>query len=368
MPGKSESCLLFLASMRTLPFSDEAVNEALAVIRGGGVIAHATETCYGFACDLSNPQAVQKLFTIKQRPLHQPVSGLFASVEDAKQFVVWNDKAEELAQQYLPGPLTMILPMNVEAPRMLYPSLLPHPLTPSPDGGRGTSFNDDREYKRKKPVNRKVLYHAREMRKEPTEAEKVLWDALRFDQLDTRFRRQHPIEGMILDFYCHDAHLAVEVDGTVHNNPEQRERDDDRTQELLYGHDIHVMRFSNDEVMNHLQDVMKKIKEALPSPAGGRDRGMGEETARTLGVRVSPHPHAHSLVSLFGSPLSTTSSNVHGQPNPYSAEEIEKQFANADMKPDLILDSGTLPPTPPSTVIDLANEGGALRTGSLKIS
>ena len=85
-----------------------------------------------------------------------------------------------------------------------------------------------------------------------------------------------------------------------------------------------------------------------------------------MGVRVSPHPVARALAEGFGTPLSTTSANVHGQPNPYSAEDIRAQFTEGPM-PDLVLDSGTLPTTPPSTVIDLTGDAGTLRTGSLRI-
>ena len=51
--------------MRTLPFTTESLLEAVSLIKSGAVIAHATETCYGFACDLSNVDAVKKLFAIK---------------------------------------------------------------------------------------------------------------------------------------------------------------------------------------------------------------------------------------------------------------------------------------------------------------
>lgn len=175
------------------------INEAVATLREGGVVAHATETCYGFACDLSSPDAVTRLFAIKKRSTSQPVSGLFTSVEHAKEFVEWNAGAQELEHE-LPGPLTMILALRSNAP---------YTLLPMPDGGK------------------------------------------------------------------------------------------------------------------------------------------------TLGVRVSPHNVALSLVQTFGKPISTTSANLHGQSNPYSAEDIVAQFAEESLQPDLILDSGELPKTPPSRVIDL---------------
>ena len=98
-----------LLSMQILPDSEESLKKAFEVLEQGGVIAHATETCYGLACDMTNPNAVAKLFAIKQRAEDQPVSALFASIDDAKKYVEWNAEAQKLADKHLPGPLTMIL-------------------------------------------------------------------------------------------------------------------------------------------------------------------------------------------------------------------------------------------------------------------
>lgn len=188
--------------MQILPPSPQTIAAALSILREGGVVAHATETCYGLACDLTNPDAVWKLFAIKQRPDDQPVSALFPSVEAAKEWVKWSDEAQKLADEFLPGPVTIILP--IKTGRKLFP---------------------------------------------------------------------------------------------------------------------------------------------CPNPG------------LSLGVRVSPYPVARELVEGFDTPISTTSANVHGQPNPYSAEEILRQFSKEKHQPDLIIDSGTLPPNPPSKIIDLTKEG-----------
>lgn len=205
--------LLYSIHMKIVSYSPEALREAIEIINAGGTVAHATETCYGFACDLTNPAAVTKLFAIKQRPRTQPVSALFPSVSDAKKWVEWNNAADELAKKHLPGPLTIILPLKENIP-----------LYPTPDGGS------------------------------------------------------------------------------------------------------------------------------------------------SLGVRVSSNPQALALAEEAGCVLSTTSANIHGQPNPYSAADIETQFADADAKPDLILDSGELPHTPPSTVVNLMTENvQALRKGEVNV-
>jgi len=169
-------------------------------------VAHATETCYGLACDLGNSEAVARLFRIKQRSDTQPVSALFSSLDQAKQYLVWNARAKELAKEFLPGPLTLILPLRPDAPHQLFPT--PNALPPTPI---------------------------------------------------------------------------------------------------------------------------------------------------TVGLRLSPHPVAQSLVAQFGRPISTTSANLHGLPSPYSAEEILAQFEKNDVSPDIILDSGTLERRSPSRIIDLSS-------------
>lgn len=190
--------------MELIPATPDGIPRALEILQAGGVVAHATETCYGLACDLSNEKAVANLFAIKKRPDTQPVSALFASIEDAKVYVEWNDQAEKLAREQLPGPLTIVLKIRQDAPKTLY-----------------------------------------------------------------------------------------------------------------------------------------------PTPSGGE----------TIGVRISSHPLAQELVSRFGSPISTTSANLHGEPNPYAAREIEDQFVAMGLRPDAIVNSGMLERRKSSTVIDLSGGG-----------
>ncbi|MBI2635987.1 threonylcarbamoyl-AMP synthase [Candidatus Peregrinibacteria bacterium] len=113
--------------MKILLPNRKGVNNALSVLRAGGVVAHATETCYGLACDLRNPGAVTKLFKIKQRPPDQPVSALFSSIKEAKKYAEWNVEADKLAEKYLPGPLTIVLPMRKTSALLPSPSRPPSP-------------------------------------------------------------------------------------------------------------------------------------------------------------------------------------------------------------------------------------------------
>jgi very-short-patch-repair endonuclease len=107
-----------------------------------------------------------------------------------------------------------------------------------------------------------ILGHAREMRKAPTEAEQLLWKQLRGRKLgNLKFRRQQPMQGYILDFYCEAARLGVEVDGEIHLSVEQRKYDQERS-EYLAEYGIKVIRFTNDQVINDMNAVLNSIKEA----------------------------------------------------------------------------------------------------------
>ncbi len=114
---------------------------------------------------------------------------------------------------------------------------------------------------------------ARQMRKEPTRSENLLWSALRDRRLANRkFRRQHPVGRFILDFYCHEERLAVEVDGPVHET--QRQADGER-QQILESMGIRFLRLPAALVEGDLPAALAAIERALstdPSTAG-RERG-----------------------------------------------------------------------------------------------
>lgn len=105
---------------------------------------------------------------------------------------------------------------------------------------------------------RELLVNAKSLRISSTEAEKVLWQEIRSKKLGVKFRRQHVIENFIVDFYCHEFKLAIEVDGDYHLEAEQQEYDENRSYNLNeYG--VVVLRFSNDEVLYDINKVKSKI-------------------------------------------------------------------------------------------------------------
>ncbi|ABA58279.1 N-6 DNA methylase [Nitrosococcus oceani] len=109
----------------------------------------------------------------------------------------------------------------------------------------------------------KLLRFARELRKNQTDGENLLWQLLRNRQMaNAKFRRQQPIEDYIADFYCHEHRLVVELDGSQHLTPEGRQRDARRTQRLQeIG--IQVLRFNNRQVLTETEGVLESIYNTL---------------------------------------------------------------------------------------------------------
>ncbi|MEI7898258.1 MAG: endonuclease domain-containing protein [bacterium] len=108
-----------------------------------------------------------------------------------------------------------------------------------------------------------IKARAKALRKRMTYCEKVLWQELRKNQMNKLyFRRQHPIAKFIVDFYCHELRLVVEVDGSVHDSFLQKERDINRTTELE-NFDIKVIRFTNNDVIKNTRKVSWQINDEV---------------------------------------------------------------------------------------------------------
>lgn len=95
---------------------NQVVDKAVEVLRSGGVVMHPTETCYGFAVDVANPQALEKLYKLKGRDAGKPVSIMVVDLEMAKKYGEFSPKALELAKNYWPGPLTILVPRSLNLP------------------------------------------------------------------------------------------------------------------------------------------------------------------------------------------------------------------------------------------------------------
>ena len=115
------------------------------------------------------------------------------------------------------------------------------------------------------------MTRARQLRKNATQQERILWRQLRNRQFQGwKFRRQHPVDRYVLHFYCPQAHLAIELDGGGHNFAARESSDQERTR-FLASKDIHVLRFWNHQISEQVDGVLETIWHALeqrknPSP------------------------------------------------------------------------------------------------------
>ncbi len=141
-------------------------------------------------------------------------------------------------------------------------SLTPDP-SPGGEGGSNPSATPTPTYKTAIKEYWDILkQYGRENRKNPTEAEDLLWQRLRNNQMGEKVRRQHTIEGFIADFAFLNSGVVVEIDGGYHDDVEQKIYDDARTN-YLKEFNLDVVRFTNDEVLTKTNDVVNAIKNAL---------------------------------------------------------------------------------------------------------
>ena len=111
-------------------------------------------------------------------------------------------------------------------------------------------------------VAKEKLQRARELRQEMTPAEKILWQELRGNKLGVHFRRQQVIAGFIVDFYCHEAGLVIELDGDIHEGETQKETDANRDK-VLAELGLRIIRFRNEEILIGLSQVVGRIRELI---------------------------------------------------------------------------------------------------------
>ncbi|WP_333609460.1 endonuclease domain-containing protein [Arsukibacterium sp.] len=121
------------------------------------------------------------------------------------------------------------------------------------------------------PYNKALKTFSRELRKNQTAAEEMLWQAIRKKQLAAMlFNRQKPIEGYIADFYCAKAKLVIELDGAVHQGHDAEEYDVIRDN-VMASLGLTVLRFSNQQIEHDLAGVLAEINVHLtnlpPAPS-----------------------------------------------------------------------------------------------------
>ena len=134
------------------------------------------------------------------------------------------------------------------------------------------------------------IERARQLRKAETWAEKLMWRWLRDRRFSGyKFRRQHPLGGYYLDFYCEEAALNVELDGSQHGFPDQRENDVER-EKFLQSHGIKTLRFWN----SHLRRNAQSIRDMIFNELQARAQHLLPEYTRPMRpqkVRFNDRPH-----------------------------------------------------------------------------
>jgi len=118
---------------------------------------------------------------------------------------------------------------------------------------------DEKHYQRKATLE----YRSKSLRKSSTDAEKLLWSLLRDKRfMGHKFRRQHVIDGYIIDFFCVEENVGIELDGSQHNQPEAINYDIKRS-EILMKAGTRIIRFWNNDVINKTIEVLESLVEFL---------------------------------------------------------------------------------------------------------
>ncbi len=107
----------------------------------------------------------------------------------------------------------------------------------------------------------------RELRRNQTEAEKAAWYVLRGRRLDAKFRRQCRIENWVVDFYCFEYRLAIELDGGVHSQPSQMRKDATK-EDYLRTLGISLLRIPNGLVLEDAEEFVRRVREAIEGRMG----------------------------------------------------------------------------------------------------
>ena len=108
-----------------------------------------------------------------------------------------------------------------------------------------------------------IFGNAKQLRRNPTPEEELLWKFLQNKQLENaKFRRQHPMSRYVADFYLHEIKLVIELDGKHHEDPDQLFYDMDRSEVLeVYG--VTILRFKNDQVVFSTKEVLEEIRNEI---------------------------------------------------------------------------------------------------------
>ncbi|MDD3793703.1 MAG: DUF559 domain-containing protein [Candidatus Gracilibacteria bacterium] len=165
---------------------------------------------------------------------------------------------------------------NQESPHLNHQES-PHP-NPLPKG-EGIIMYSQKEYN-----PRYIVELSKELRKNQTESEGILWELLRNRKFnDLKFRRQHPFGRYVADFYCDEIKLVIELDGKIHEN--QKDYDAIRD-EVIKTYGVNILRFNSEDVYNNIDKIFNKIIPFIPLPLGKVRGGQKTEYVSNIGNRI----------------------------------------------------------------------------------
>ncbi len=165
-----------------------------------------------------------------------------------------------------------------------FPILASYQPQPFPEG-RGRKEGTSPGYLTGNPaISGELLRRAKEMGKNPTAEEEILWKKLKAKKLDEKFRRQHPIDNYIVDFVCLSKKLIIEIDGEIHQF--QKQADEERQLKLEEKFGYRFLRFSNEEILKDVNGVCRRIVSELDSLSAGEGRGEDDSQKTHQSIKV----------------------------------------------------------------------------------
>lgn len=111
-------------------------------------------------------------------------------------------------------------------------------------------------------ASKELILFARKLRINMTQAEKILWEHIRKKSLGHKFRNQHALYKYVVDFFCYELLLIIEVDGSIHTLTEIALNDKDR-EDNLKSLGLHILRFTNDQIFHDMENVLQTIRKTL---------------------------------------------------------------------------------------------------------
>jgi len=197
------------------------------------------------------PEQIEKGYTVVRRPMKQ---WMLKITEYAERLLIdldmldWPESTKEMQRNWIG---------KSEGARVTFKIMNPTPTLPEGEGVEAPGY-----IKTSAEIWATAKDNARDHRKNPTDAEAIMWEIVRDHRLGYHYRRQHAIENFIVDFVCLKRRLVIEVDGGIHDTPEQKEKDGIRTKKLLeLG--FNEIRFTNNEVIHKGEEVIDKIAKEL---------------------------------------------------------------------------------------------------------